>query len=379
VVGGGLGPMPVEAHLLDEFLPEENLIPRIEAVIRLFNQHGNRSNKNMARLKFVVKARGWDWVKEMIEQNYAEILAGGGIPTPEFIPENFGGFQSNPQQPGAGSQLPILGATAVDPEFDRWLETNVQEQKQTGYSIVTVRVAQGNMVSAEMRGLAAIARDAGDGLVRVSIDQNLMLAYVPVHNLRRVYAALKMIGLAAAEAGMITDTLSCPGAYSCNLALTKSMNLAAVLSEEVAGFRDPQIRRMSIKISGCPNSCGQHWVADLGFYGNSRKIGGKEVPYYLMMLGGGYDREGIIRFGLAVQSIAARLAPIATRRILEHFEQNRQAGESFRDYVLRHKIAFFKEMTADLAKPIELDPEVYKDWGDDVAFSLQLGRGECAS
>jgi sulfite reductase beta subunit-like hemoprotein len=117
----------------------------------------------------------------------------------------------------------------------------------------------------------------------------------------------------------------------------------------------------------------------LGFYGNARKIDGKELPYYQMLLGGGYDAAGMMRFGVAVQSIPARLAPTAVRRVLDHFVDNRQAGESFRDYVLRHKVETFRTMTNDLVKPPELAPEMYRDWGDDMEFSLKLGRGECAA
>jgi sulfite reductase beta subunit-like hemoprotein len=379
VIGGGLGPMPNEAMLLDEFLPEENLVARIEAVIRLFSQHGNRKNRNKARLKFVLRERGAEWVRETIEANYADILANGGTRTPEIIPESFGGYRTVVPALGEGGQLPVLGATPADPAFDTWLESNVREQKQPGYAIVTIRVPQGNMTAAQMRALAQLSRDAGDSIVRVDIDQNLHLAYIPVHNLRRVFAALQQHGLAAAGAGELVDTVSCPGAYSCNLALTKSMNLAAAMSEAVASYSDRQVRALSVKISGCPNSCGQHWIGSLGFYGNSRKVDGKEVPYYMMMLGGGYDREGMLRFGLAVSSLPAKLAPVAARRVLDHFLVNRQEGESFREYVLRHKVEFFKTLLADLAKPAEYQPEWFMDWGDQENFSLQLGRGECAS
>ncbi len=379
VIGGGLGPLPNEAALLDEFLPVEQLIPRTEAVLRLFNQYGNRQNKNKARLKFVLRERGFEWVKQTIEENYADILANGGTKAPEIVPENFGGYQSVTPALGDGGQLPVLGATPVDPEFDRWLESNVREQKQSGYGIVTIRVSQGNMVASQMRGLAQLSRDAGDSIVRVDIDQNLHLAWIPVNNLRRVFAALKQLDLAEAGAGELVDTVSCPGAYSCNLALTKSMNLAAAMSEAVAGYTDKQVRGLSVKISGCPNSCGQHWIGSLGFYGNSRKVQGKEVPYYQMMLGGGYDREGMLRFGLAISSLPAKLAPVAARRVLDHFIVNRQEGESFREYVVRHKVEFFRTMVADLAKPAEYDAEWFMDWGDQETFSLQLGRGECAS
>lgn len=380
VVGGGLGPLPVEANLLDEFVPEERLVAKCEAVIRVFSKYGNRKNKNMARLKFVVRERGFNWVKEQIEKEYDDILTNGGIPTPEVVPEGFGGFQSVPPPLGIGALLPVLTANGhSDPQYERWLETNIRRQKQPGYAIVTVKVPQGNLSGSQMRGLALISRDAGDGLLRVAVDQNIVLAYIPLRNLRRVYAALLQIGLAEAGAHEIEDVTTCPGAYSCNLALTKSMTLGAALAEEVRQHRDPLVRQLAIKISGCPNSCGQHWIADLGFYGNARKIEGREVPYYQMLLGGGYDQNGIMRFGVAIQSIPARLAPLAVRRVLDHYTANRQPAESFREYVLRHKVETFRLMTNDLAKPAELNAEMYRDWGDEAEYSLQLGRGECAS
>ena len=380
MIGGGLGPLPTEARLLDEFVPEERLVNRCEAVIRLFNQHGNRQNKNKARLKFVLRERGFDWVKEQIEKEYHDILANGGIPTPETVPDGFGGFQAAPPPPGKGDLLPILRSNGhSNAEYEHWLQTNIQEQKQPGYAIVNVKVSQGNLSGSQMRGLSNIARSAGDGLLRVTVDQNLVLAYVALSRLPGVYEALREIGLAGSGVREIDDITTCPGAYSCNLGLTKSMNLGAALAEEVRQHPDPLVRRLRIKISGCPNSCGQHWIADLGFYGNARKIGGKEVPYYQMLLGGGYDPGGLMRFGIAIQSIPARLAPAAVRRVLDHYVLNRQEGETFRDYVLRHKVETFRLMTDDLAKPAETFPEMYRDWGDDVGYSLQLGRGECAS
>jgi sulfite reductase beta subunit-like hemoprotein len=230
-----------------------------------------------------------------------------------------------------------------------------------------------------MHQLAHLSRSAGDGLLRVTVDQNLVLAYIPLRTLPQVYKALDQVGLADGGAHQIEDVTTCPGAYSCNLALTKSMNLGAALAGVVKDYTDSQIRQLNIKISGCPNSCGQHWIGDIGFYGNARKIDGKEVPYYLMLLGGGYDSGSVMRFGVAIQSIPARLAPEAVRRVLNHYIANRQDGESFRDYVLRHKVETFRTMTNDLVKPPELAPEMYRDWGDDMEYSLQLGRGECAS
>lgn len=380
VIGGGLGPLPREAQLLDEFLPEERLLNRCEALIRVFNRYGNRQNKNIARLKFVIRERGFAWLREQIELEYALILEHGGIDWPEMVPEGFGGYQSRPAPLGDGALLPVVGAAATgDAAYDAWRRSNVREQRQAGYAAVVVRVEQGNLTGDQLRGVARIAAAAGDGLVRIGIDQNLVLAFLPLGALPRVHAALRELGLGEAGAGQIADVTTCPGSYSCNLGLTKTMNLGAALSEAVAGYDDPAVKRLSIKASGCPNSCGQHWVADFGFYGNARKIDGREVPYYLMLLGGGYDEQGVMRFGLSVQSIPARLAPVAVRRVLDHFVANRVDGESFRQYVMRHKAETFRLMTNDLAKPAELFPELYQDWGDSEPYSLQLGRGECAA
>jgi sulfite reductase beta subunit-like hemoprotein len=187
------------------------------------------------------------------------------------------------------------------------------------------------------------------------------------------------LGLGSAGASEIDDVITCPGAYSCNLGITKAMSLGEALQSVVREYNDPIVRSLAIKISGCPNSCGHHWIGNIGFYGNARKVDGKEIPYYQMLLGGGPDGQDITRFGLAVQAIPARLAPEAVRRVLDHFIANRLPGEAFRQYVLRFKVETFRQMTNDLAKPAELEPEAYQDWGDTIAYSLQLGRGECAA
>ncbi|HLH44669.1 MAG TPA: nitrite/sulfite reductase [Bryobacteraceae bacterium] len=370
-VAGGLGPLPVEAKLLHEFIPGGDIVRRVEAVIRVFNVHGNRKNKNTARLKFVLRARGFEWLREAIEEQYQDILAHGGIAMPDETPENFGGFQSAPPPKGTGQFLPMYEPSA---EFQEWVKTNVQGQKQSGYAIVTARVNQGNLTGDQMRGLASLSEQAGDGLLRFTMNQNVVLAWVPVGALPRVYGMLAELGLNEGRAGEISDPITCPGAYSCNLALTKSMNLGAAIVETVRNDSDPLVRRLRINVSGCPNSCGQHWIADIGFYGNARKIDGREVPYYLMLLGGSQHE-----FGLAIQSLPARLAPVAVERVLAHYKANRQEGETFRAYVMRHRVEFFKQLTADLVKPPELSPEMYRDWGDQTDYSLQLGRGECAA
>jgi len=380
LVAGGLGPLPTEAQLLEEFVPVERLLNRCEAVIRVFNRYGNRSNKNKARLKFVLRERGIAWLREQVEKEYQRILTEGGIEWPDLVPEGFGGYQTQPQPLGQGALLPVAGPQPTgDGDYDTWRAANVTGQKQAGYAAVTVRVEQGNLRADQLRGLARIAAAAGDATLRVFIGQNLLLPFIPLARLPEVYQALAEIGLATPGAARIDDVVTCPGAYSCNLALTKSMNLGAALGQTLRRYDDPRVRELSIKISGCPNSCGHHWVGDFGFFGNARKVDGREIPYYQMLLGGGYDEDGVMRFGLAVQAIPARLAPAAVVRVLDHFQANRLDGETFRQYVLRHKIETFRELTREFAKPAELFPEIYQDWGDQQAFSLQLGRGECAA
>jgi sulfite reductase beta subunit-like hemoprotein len=372
-VAGGLGPLPVESKVLHDFIPAEDVVKHVEAVIRIFNKHGNRSNKNKARLKFVMRERGFDWLRDAVAEEYRDIELHGGIPMPEEVPENFGGFQPVPPPKGSGDLLPVYDTSF--PSFNEWRKSNTRDQKQPGYSIVTVTVPQGNLTGDQMRGLAEISELSGDGSLRFAMNQNVVLAYVPAGALKRVYARLVDLKLADDGADEISDVVTCPGAYSCNLGLTKTMNLGYELRERLKNETDTLVRGLRINASGCPNACGQHWVGDIGFYGNARKIQGREVPYYLMLLGGSYEQ-----FGVAIQSLPARSAPEAVERVLEHYKKNREEGESFRNYVLRFKVQTFRELTADLVKPAaDAPPEMYQDWGDDVAFSLQLGRGECAA
>src|SRR5215831_5813714 len=241
VIGGGLGPLPTEAQLLEEFVPEERLLNKCEAILRVFNQYGNRKNKNTARLKFVLRGRGIEWLREQIEKEYQDILANGGIAWPDIVPEGFGGYESNPQPLGNGALLPVLNHSASgDPAYNAWLETNVTPQRQTGYAAVTARVDQGNVTGEQWRGLAKIAETAGDGLVRTTINQNLLLAYIPLARLPQVHAALSEIGLGGAGAGQLEDVLTCPGAYTCNLGPTRTALCVSVSPSRASRRAWPQ-------------------------------------------------------------------------------------------------------------------------------------------
>lgn len=376
VAAGGLGPVPSEAQVLDEFLPVERLVNRCEAVIRVFGKYGNRKNKHKARLKFIVRERTWDWFKDQVETEYADILAKGGIEAPQAVPEGFGAYSKSPRPLGREPLLPVLPDLA--PDYERWLRTNVQPQRQAGNVILTVKVPQGNMTSAQMRAVAGIARSAGDGLIRITIEQNLSIAWIQQNRLQEIYFLLQQAKLAEAGADEIDDIVTCPGAWSCNLGITKTMNLGEALRATLTNHPDTLVRKLHIKASGCPNACGQHWIGDFGFFGNVRKVDGREIPYYQMLLGGGKDREGMLKYGFTIQSLPAKSIPEAVHRTLNHYIANRQPDETFREYVIRNKVETFRTLTADLVKPMEIDPDMYLDWGDTDAFSLQLGRAECA-
>ena len=315
IVGGGMGPLPMEAKLLDEFVPEERLLNKCEAVIRVFNQNGNRRNKNMARMKFLIRDRGFEWLREQIEKEYADILAHGGIAWPEMVPEGFGGYQSRPQPLGNGALLPVVPVVNKGPQDGAWRRSNVRAQKQTGYAAVTVKAEQGNLTGGQLRALARIAATAGDGLVRVTIEQNLVLAYIPLARLDAVHAALHAVGLGEPGAKEIQDVITCPGAYTCNLGLTKTMNLGAALAEAVRRYHDPQVRSLTIKASGCPNSCGHHWIGDFGFYGNARKIAD---PVVAAGIGAAADLDG---------EAADPRVVVAAHRLLQHGAQVHGLGQ----------------------------------------------------
>jgi sulfite reductase beta subunit-like hemoprotein len=378
VVGGGLGPLPTAAVVLEDFVPEERLLTQCTAVIRVFAKHGNRRNRHKARLEFLVREKGEEWLRSTVDRECAEIERDGGIEVPAAISEALAGERG--ETVAAALSAPGLDPEAAgDPEFARWLESNVVEQKQPSRVAVVVRVDQGKLTADQLRGLAGVAAEAGDGCLRTTPGQNLVLTGVPPEKLRQVHRALKRLRLGAAGAGGLADITTCPGAETCTQAITQPMPLAAALQQTLQRYDDPTVRRLTLKVSGCPNACGHHWIADIGLYGNARKLTGRWAPYYQIVLGGGYDLEGRMHFGVPVQSIAARLVPVALTRILDHYLSERAGEERFRDYVLRYTPAFFRTMTHDLAKPPEWFPDLFRDWGSEADFSLQRGQAECAA
>ncbi len=368
LVGGGLGSLPTEASLLTDFLPEEELLPTIEAILRVFVETGNRKNKFKARMKFVLRDKGIEQFRHLV----AEKRKISQAPAEVFT-------VASKIQPSLVSIAPAPPANrAPDPEYDRWTEHNLMPQRQAGFGAVWIKLPAGTLFSHQMRGLADLLEKNRLTGVRTAINQNLVIPWVPFDRARGLHDGLRELDLATPGARTISDVTGCPGATTCNLGITRSLTLAEVLSRELAGETDPEILKIHIKISGCPNSCGQHHIADIGFYGNARKIGEQQAPFYQLMLGGQVGADGV-RFARQVMPLPARPIPAVIREILAFYKEARQPGESFSAWTARipdDAIVGRLRPFADVQEPSE---ELFVDWGDTETYSLKLGRGECAA
>jgi sulfite reductase beta subunit-like hemoprotein len=372
LVGGGLGSLPTESAVLADFLPEEELLPTIEAVLRVFSETGNRKNKLKARLKFVLREKGIEELRRLIfekrktSQAPAEVFTVASPILPVLV-------NISP----APLTLSLDDATS-DSEYDRWAEHNLMAQRQTGYGAIWIKLPAGTLHSRQMRGLADLLEKHDLTGVRIAINQDLVVPWVPLDRARATYNDLRALDLAIPGALTISDVTACPGATTCNLGITRSLTLADELSRALEGYDDPEIKKLRIKISGCPNSCGQHHIADIGFYGNVRKIGDQQAPYYQLLLGGKVNAGGV-RFARQIMAVPARPIPAIIRELLTFYRQDRQPGESFSDWVGRTPDSAVVERLRPLATVTNSTEDIFLDWGDTETFSLKLGRGECAA
>jgi sulfite reductase beta subunit-like hemoprotein len=372
LVGGGLGSLPTEAAVLTDFLPEEELLPTIEAVLRVFTETGNRKNKLMARLKFVLRAKGIEEFRRLV----AEKRKVSQAPAETFV-------VPSPIRPSLVTiaPTPLLSGgaeTQNDPEYDRWAEHNLMSQRQAGYGAVWIKLPAGTFHSNQMRGLAdALKKNELSG-VRIAVNQDLVIPWVPFDRVRAVYDELRGLDLAIPGARTISDVTGCPGATTCNLGITRSLTLADVLSRELDGYTDPEIQKLRIKISGCPNSCGHHHIADIGFYGNVRKVDEQQAPYYQLLLGGRVNADGV-RFARQIMSVPARPIPAIIRELLAFYQTDRQPAETFSTWVSRTPDKAIKDRLLPLAEVTATTEDLFVDWGDTETYSLKLGRGECVA
>jgi len=344
------------------------LIPTIEAILRVFNEHGNRKNKFKARLKFVLRQKGIDEFRRLVAAMRATLTA---PPETFTIPTPVG-----PPPPAVISAA--RRGEGFPTEYQRWAQYNLQPQRDPEYSVVWIKLPAGTILSSQLRRLADLLERHGLAVARTTTSQNIVIPYAPVQKAEQIYNDLKALGLALPGARTISDVTACPGGTTCNLGITRSLTLAEVLTEHFAEEVDPQSLKINIKISGCPNSCGQHHIADIGLYGNARRIAGRQAPYYQLLLGGAVTAEEV-HFARQVVAIPARRIPQALSALLEFYKQDRMPDEPFRIWVARTSD---EAITARLEKFVDTSDaseDLFIDWGDREPFSLGLKRGECAA
>jgi sulfite reductase beta subunit-like hemoprotein len=372
LVGGGLGSLPTESAVLADFLPEEELLPTIEAVLRVFTETGNRKNKLLARLKYVLRAKGIEEFRRLVAEKRKVSTA----PAEKFV-------LPSPIQPALVTIAPAPFSTSAavlrpDPEYDRWTESNLMSQRQAGYGAIWIKLPAGAFYSNQMRGLADVLEKNELAGVRIAVNQDLVIPWVPFDRVRAIYNDLHELDLAMPGARTISDVTGCPGATTCNLGITRSLTLAEVLSRELNGYTDPEIQKLRIKISGCPNSCGHHHIADIGFYGNVRKISEQQAPYYQLLLGGKVDANGV-RFARQIMAVPARPIPAIIRELLAFYQHDRRAAEAFSDWVGRTPDRTISARLQRFADVNANSEDIFVDWGDTETYSLKLGRGECVA
>ena len=374
--GGGLGSVPQQARLFSEFLPVEELLPTAQAICRVFARLGEKKNRNTARIKFLISKLGLEEFQRLVAEERATLAHD---PRWTSFLKDVDSYHEQPLKPAS-----LLKIDAVKPDgFDRWRETNVYQQRQAGYVTVTIALPLGDITAAQLRSLADIARHYLKETVRTTVEQNFVLRWVSEGDLVALYKDLQAARLARPGAGTIVDITACPGTDTCKLGISSSRGLAGELSQRLASRgmeMDAAIRGLRIKISGCFNSCGQHHIADLGFYGVSRNKGGYTVPHFQVVLGGQWQNNAG-SYGLAIGAVPSKRIPETVDRITGRYLSEKIGGESFQGYIKRIGKAASKAMIDDLTvvPPHDSDPDFYIDWSDARKYTTgDIGVGECA-
>lgn len=374
-VGGGLGTVPHQAKLLAEFVPEEEIFPISQAVARVFARHGEKRNRNRARLKFLVAQVGIEEFRRLVAEE-RETLS--------YDPHWTAYLDDLPNYSETPARPPIrLEDFSASEEYKNWQRTNVYWQRQPGYATVTVNLPLGDLSSEQAYQLADIARKyVGDNL-RTTVEQNMVLRWVAEADLPALFEELTAVNLATPGAGTIIDITSCPGTDTCKLGIASSRGLAGELRTRLAAQNAtlPQaVKDLRIKISGCFNSCGQHHVADIGFFGNSRRRNNRTVPHFQVVLGGKWQ-ENAGAYGLAVGAVPSKKVPEVLDAITNRYVVERERDERFQDWIGRLGKKEVRNMLTSFTEvPLyEVDKSFYSDWGDPREFGIgDMGVGECA-
>ncbi len=380
-VGGGTSIMPRVAPTLYDFVELENgdYLKVSEAVFRIFDrQEWLRVNRARARIKVLIDKIGIDAFREMVEEE----LEGDWVAERDFSIDHL------VYGPDEEANAPAPPAAAASPngdhsEFDRFREANVRSQRQPGFSSIDVKVTRGDLTPEQFRGLGQIMREYTGGSARTTVHQNFVLRWVRDEALYDVWQRLGELGLSDPGADQITDVVSCPGTDSCKLGITASMGLNRVIQERVEQMQitDPLTKKVHIKMSGCPNGCSQHHIANIGFYGASLKVGGRAMPAYIPHLGGNYE-GGEVLYGHRLKArLPAKRVPEAVERWLRLYEAEREDGEEFNAFVERVGTARFEAEVKELTLPAEFSLETmsqFIDWNRSEPYAVERGEGECA-
>jgi len=379
--GGGTSIMARVGSILFDFVEVDNgdYLKVSEAVLRIFNrQEDLRANRQRARIKFMIDRVGIDVFRELVEDE----LRGEWVDERDFTPDPLL-FIDDEQAKAAPVPLSPGSPNGDGREFDRFVASNVHAQRQQGFSTIEVKVPRGDLTPEQFRGIAAIMREHTGGYARTSIQQNIVLRWVRDESIYDVWRRLVELDLGAHGAHEVTDVVSCPGTDSCKLGITSSMGLNAAVQDRVEsmGIEDPLTKQIHIKMSGCPNGCGQHHLGTIGFYGASIKVGDRQIPAYIAHVGGRYE-GGDVGYGERVKvRLPAKRVPEAVERWIRLYESERQEGEPFNAFVDRVGPEPFATAAKDLSLPIEFNLENLQhfiDWNRTDPYRVERGEGECA-
>ena len=397
-LGGGLGAASFIGHSLEDFTPEERLLPTCMAAIRLFDRHGNRENMARNRMRYLVHEMGWEKFQKMVMKERSIVEMTTALSTANLFEVKDIGRSDLPgetTQPHSITRLPLLTdhVTPDSPKYDRWLHTNVVPQKQADFFTVFVTLEAGDITANQLRTLAGAIRElSAEGVARNTPQQNFAVRYVRGEDLREFYDRLMSIGLGSSGALTIASAVGCSGTTSCNLAITNSHRLAKEVQRkfiELGLDTDRDLRDSTIKISGCPNSCGQHEIATIGFFGGASRIGDMMAPTYTMLFGGSAGEQG--ELGRAIMRVPAKRVIETVQEIIKIYKTEKQNGQTLSQWIYKilkgegtNRVINVEDMKRLLVQvtqlaPVEKEPESYKDYGNDVKFTAKTARGECAA
>jgi sulfite reductase (ferredoxin) len=381
LVGGGTSIMPRKAPALYDFVEFDNgeYLKIAEAVFRIFDrQEWLRVNRARARIKVFVDKYGIDELRNQVEEE----CKGDWVAERDFSIEHRLFVDDERESAPAAPQS--YGSPNGDvSEFERFRAANVREQKQQGFVTIEVKITRGDLSPEQFRGLAQIMRDFAGGYARSTVQQNLVLRWVREECVYDAWRALSALGLGDPGSREINDVVSCPGTDSCKLGITSSMGLNEAVQEriEAMNITDELTRKLNIKISGCPNGCGQHHVASIGFTGASIKVGDHTIPAYIPLVGGVFE-GGDVEFGTRLKlRLPSKRVPEAIERWIKRYEADREDGEEWNEYLARIGTAELEAQVKDLSMPVDFGLETmntFIDWKRDVPFEVVRGEGECA-